>query len=533
MTRKRLGVLALLVSTVVIFALPAFSLSKPLDLRDARDALVQAGQEVKGGLKSTVDKTGKKAAATLDKTKRSVKQKVTTAKTRATATDPPHQPPMHGSNPHGQGNVAIVDLNPSNDRPLDADPSGSKSGEDVIVGRGRGEKDASGKFHGHITIAALFGNEIAGVDSAQGETKHGPLQGLQTGVLDPLCQATGGAAQGVCLSVLTANSTTNATGSTNDFAVARAAVLGLNVNAAESAGNISEDAKCQTSVGSAKTANVTTSGGVIAGVANSNSASKSCAGASPQVANSSQVINLGGTGVGIPAAGCADGTPDTDAGLPGLLPIICNAEEIAGAAAVREALDVFALQTGTNSLLKETTAAAESQSVAPPEGGKAQCSDGIDNDKDGYIDNADPGCHTDGKPNNPQSYDANDNDETDKKAGGNKGSGENGGGGKGGGGGGGGNEGSGAGGPQCSDTVDNDNDGVIDGADPGCHSDGNPKNQSSFNPNDDSEGAGAQGIKAGTLPFTGTDVIGVALAGLLMLAGGLMLRRREDVRAVR
>jgi LPXTG-motif cell wall-anchored protein len=539
MTRKRLGVLALLVSTVVIFALPAFSLGKPLDLSGARDALVQAGQQVQSDLKTTVDKTGKKVAATVDKTKRSVKQTAATAKTRATATDPPHQPPMHGSNPHGQGNVAIVDLNPKNDRPLDANPDGKASGEDVIAGRARGEKDASGKFHGHITILSLLGNELIDVDSTQGQTSHGPLQGLQTGVLDPLCQGTGGSPNGVCLSLLTADSTTTAAGSTNDFAVARAAVLGLQVGAAESAGNISEDAKCQTSVGSAKTANVKTSSGAIADVANSNSASKSCTGQAPQVANSSQVINLGGNPVGLPNTGCANGTPDTDAGLPGLLPIVCNAEEIVGAAAVREALDVFALQTGTTSLLKETTAASESLSVAPPEGGKTQCSDGIDNDGDGKVDAADPGCHTDGKPDNQKSYDATDNDESDK-AGGNAGAGNGGGGGKGGGGnegagnGGGGNEGAGNGGPQCSDTVDNDGDGVIDAADPGCHSDGNPKNKASFNPKDNSEGGGgAKGLNAGALPFTGTDVIGIALAGLLMLAGGLMLRRREDVRTVR
>jgi LPXTG-motif cell wall-anchored protein len=505
-------------------------LAKALDLREARDALVQAGQQVKQGLKTTVEKTGKKTEAVIQKTKRSVKQKAQTAKTRATATDPAKQPPMHGSNPHGQGNVAIVDINPSNDRPLDAKPDGSGSGEDVIVGRGRGEKDASGNFHGHITIAALFGNEIAGVNSTPGQANHGPLQSLQTGVLDPLCQSTGGAPNGVCLSVLKADSTTTTTGSTNDFAVARASLLGLNVGAAESAGNITQDPKCQTALGSAKTVNVTSSTGTIAGVANSQSVSRSCAGAAPQVSNTSQVINLGGTGVPLPAPGCANGTPDTETGIPGLLPIICNAEEIAGAAGVREALDVFALQTGTNSLLKETTAASESLTVAPPETGP-QCSDKIDNDGDGKIDAADPGCHNDGKPNNPQSYNPNDNDETDVP--GNKGAG---GGGKGGGGGnkgggnkGGGNKGAGEGGPQCSDGVDNDGDGLVDSADPGCHS--GPGG--AFNPNDNSEGGGAQGLKAGTLPFTGTDVIGIALAGLLMLAGGLMLRRREDVRTVR
>jgi LPXTG-motif cell wall-anchored protein len=349
--------------------------------------------------------------------------------------------------------------------------------------------------------------------------------------------------QGVCLSVLVANSKTTTSASANDFAVARASLLGLRVGAAESSGAIAEDAKCQTSSGTAKTANVNTSGGVIAGVANSSSTSKSCTGQAPVVTNSSEVINLGGTGVPIPpAAGCANGTPDTESGIPGLLPIICNAEEIVGAAGVREALDVFALQTGSNALLKETTAASESLSVAPAEGGKAQCSDGIDNDGDKKIDAADPGCHTDGKPNNPGSYDANDNDETDSGNKGGGGGGTKGGGGNQGGGnkGGGGNQGSGAGGgggAQCADGVDNDGDGVIDAADPGCHSDGNPNNASSYNPKDNSEGGGgvggAKNLGAGALPFTGTDVIGIAFAGLLMLAGGLMLRRREDVRTVR
>ena len=533
MTRKRLGVLALLVSTVVIFALPAGSLAKALDLREARDALVQAGQQVKNGLKSTVEKTGKKTNALVAKTKRSAKQRAQTVKTRATATDPAKQPPMHGSNPHGQGNVAIVDINPSNERPLDAKPDGSASGEDVIVGRARGEKDANGNFHGHITIAALFGTELAGVDSTPGQASHGPLQSLQTGVLDPLCNSTGGRPNGVCLTVLKADSTTTSSGSANDFAVANASLLGLNVAAAQSAGNISQDPKCQTALGSAKTVNVTSSTGTIAGVANSTSTSKSCAGASPQVTNTSEVINLGGTGVPLPAAGCANGTPDTDTGIPGLLPIVCNAEEIAGAAGVREALDVFALQAGTSSLLKETTAASESQTVAPPEGGPAQCSDKIDNDGDGKVDGADPGCHTDGKPNNPSSYDVNDNDETDqgnRGAGGagNQGAGQ-GGGKQGAGNQGAGNQGAGGRGPQCSDGRDNDGDGLVDRADPGCHS----GRGGAYNPNDTSEGGGAQGLKAGTLPFTGTDVVGIALAGLLMLAGGLMLRRRKDVRTVR
>ena len=107
----------------------------------------------------------------------------------------------------------------------------------MIVGRARGEK-VGGAWDGHVTILTLLGQEVAGVDAAKGETKNGPLQPLQSGILDPLCTNT---AQQVCLSVLTADSTPNATGSDNDFAVARASVLGLGVGAAESHGTITEE----------------------------------------------------------------------------------------------------------------------------------------------------------------------------------------------------------------------------------------------------------------------------------------------------
>lgn len=43
--------------------------------------------------------------------------------------------------------------------------------------------------------------------------------------------------------------------------------------------------------------------------------------------------------------------------------------------------------------------------------GKPQCSDEVDNDDDALVDIDDPGCHTDGKANNPATYDPNDDDE--------------------------------------------------------------------------------------------------------------------------
>jgi LPXTG-motif cell wall-anchored protein len=565
MTSKGAGLLAIVVAAAVLWAIPTVSLGKSVDLRKAGEALRQVTEGVGAAVNKAVAKTDEELRKAREKAAKEkaaaaakARQATQRATQRATATDPPTQPPMHGTDPHAQGAVAVVDVDPSNERPLANDPSGKTTGEDAIVGRTRGDK-VGGAYHGHISIISLLGSELASVDTAPGEAKHGPLEPIQTGILDPLCKSTNNQ---VCLSVLTANSTTTATSSTNDFAIARASVLGLGVGAAESTSTISEDAKCQSADGVAKTVNVTSpGGGAVAQVANSTSHSKSCRGAAPEVKNTSQVIGLGGVQVPLPAAGCADGTPDTVSGIPGLLPIVCNAEDIVGAAAVREALDVFVLQVGGTSLAKETTAAAESLTVAPAEQGK-QCSDKKDNDGDHLIDADDPGCHTDGNANNSNSYNPNDDDESNAGPG-----------------------------KQCSDGKDNDGDHLIDADDPGCHSDNNPNNPDSYNPNDNDESnttssteckdkkdndgdgkidandpgchvdndinnpynpnddsedsdngnkthngngnapTGGQNANAGTLPFTGSDVIGLGIAGLLMLAGGMLLRRREDTHA--
>ncbi|MDQ3676941.1 MAG: LPXTG cell wall anchor domain-containing protein, partial [Actinomycetota bacterium] len=507
----------------LICLLPSASQADRVDLATLNAALHRTTQQLGNTLQQSLDRT----AETLRKTQQALRGRPAAgenATPRATATDPQTQPPLHGTNPHGQGGVAVVDVNPSSERPLGGNPDGSDAGpEEIVIGRARGEKTAGGAFHGHITILALLGNEVAAVDTKQGETKNGPLQPLQDSVLDPLCTASAGQA---CLSVLTANSTTTSSGSTNDFAIARANVLGLGVGTAESSGVISENANCQTAAGGAKTANVTAPPGAIAQVANSSSTSRSCRNQAPQTVNSSMVIGLGGVAVPLPAAGCATGAPDTVTGLPPLLPVVCHADDVVGAAAVREALDVFLLSAGGGSLLKETTGAAESISVAPkgPENGGPECSDGADNDGDGVIDADDPGCHSDGNPNNPDSYNPNDDDERDGPRGG---GGDDDGGPKGGGGG---PNGGGSGRSACSDGVDNDGDGVIDARDPGCHTDGDPNNPDSYNPNDDDEADGGRTVAASTLPFTGADITGLALAGLLLLAGGLLLRRREGAR---
>jgi LPXTG-motif cell wall-anchored protein len=95
--------------------------------------------------------------------------------------------------------------------------------------------------------------------------------------------------------------------------------------------------------------------------------------------------------------------------------------------------------------------------------------------------------------------------------------------------------------PECSDGIDNDGDGLIDADDPACHTDGDPTNPDSYDPDHDSEsedalpGApqpspdGATPPQQRTLPATGGDsTSALALTGLLGAGalGMVALRRR-------
>jgi Mg-chelatase subunit ChlD len=82
-----------------------------------------------------------------------------------------------------------------------------------------------------------------------------------------------------------------------------------------------------------------------------------------------------------------------------------------------------------------------------------RCSDGIDNDGNGFADEKDSTCHTDGNPNNPGSYDPNRDGEHGNST--------------------------------CSDSKDNNGNGLVDGQDPVCHVDGNANNPSSYDPSRD------------------------------------------------
>jgi hypothetical protein len=122
-------------------------------------------------------------------------------------------------------------------------------------------------------------------------------------------------------------------------------------------------------------------------------------------------------------------------------------------------------------------------------GALPQCSDTADNDGDGVIDAADPGCHTDGNPDNPESYNPNDDDESDG---------------------------------ECADRVDNDNDGTTDFDDPDCHTDGDPTNPDSYDPNRTENSRALR-----QLPRTGSDVPFGAAAALAGLALALAALRRR------
>lgn len=76
------------------------------------------------------------------------------------------------------------------------------------------------------------------------------------------------------------------------------------------------------------------------------------------------------------------------------------------------------------------------------------CADGIDNNGNNLIDIQDPACHTDGNPDNPNTYDPNlpENGNT------------------------------------CADKLDNNGNNLIDAKDPICHTDGNPNNPDSYDP---------------------------------------------------
>src|SRR4051794_29657032 len=232
------------------------------------------------------------------------------------ATQPALEPPLHGTDQHAQGTVGVVDLNPDNGRPFTSDPTGQGDSEDVVVGRSRAERRADGTYHGHVTVAALSGNEIIpGADTGPGETVSKDI--LQP-LLDALCSGgVSGVSAGICLSAVHVESATTAIGSTNSFRLLGATVggvsglpvtAGISVGVASSQASIGHTATCQTAHGASNVADVKV-GAITAKASTSATDSVACQNQAPVQTNSSQVIELGGAGLGPPPARCAHGPP--------------------------------------------------------------------------------------------------------------------------------------------------------------------------------------------------------------------------------
>jgi len=474
----------------VLAALPAVGIGAS-ELEQGTGELRQGVQQSIRELDQTVAQTAPKPPAGSQQGGQTVQQAVPGAPGQTRQQTPSGnlflQPPLNGTNPHGQGTVSAVDVAPTGARPQGSDPAGSDTGEEVVVGRSRGEQLPDGSYRGRIVILALFGQEVLGVETRPGEMRAGPLDAVQQGVLDPLCNGT---SQQVCLEVLAADSATTENSSVNRFAVARAQIggpEGITAGAGESQGNIASDGTCQTATGSSSVADATV-GGVTADAAQAQSTTVACNdGRGTTTSSDSRVINLGGTAVPLPAPGCGTGEEVLIELL--LLNIVCNATDTGTNFSVREALDVFVLPVAGSSLTKLSTAQAESLAVAPPMAA-APTPPPVDDDDDDDGDEADEADEADegreaGEGGGPVRV---------REAA---------------------FRGRGGAAPECSDGIDNDGDGRVDFPnDPQCSS-----------RSDDSEA----GARAAGLPFSGADVLGIVLAGALALAGGLLLRRRGEL----
>jgi hypothetical protein len=280
---------------------------------------------------------------------------------------PTYTPPLHGSSPHGQGTNAVVDLTPGASNPYSGDPA--QSGEDVVVGDSTGTQDASGS-HGSTTLAYLFGQPILQVTSNPGESNTGPFQPVQD-ALDQVCEASG---DQVCLTLLAQHSSSTSNSSTNGHEVLGVHLggqNGINADVLTSNGNISDDGSCQTAHGDSNVATASIGGTPIVDALQGSSDSTACSSGAQSVSQDSTVLKLLGFGLPIPAAGCDDGTANSNfTPLSPLLAAVCNADDTNGSQAqapygVREALTLAALISGDSPLLKVAASGPETNAQAP------------------------------------------------------------------------------------------------------------------------------------------------------------------------
>ena len=217
-----------------------------------------------------------------------------------------------------------------------------------------------------VTIAALLGHELLGVDSTSGQTNRGPFQGIQA-FLDEICRGSSGQ---ICLGLLTSESSTTANGSSSRYSTLTAALGGpdgLNAAAGQSSGDISSDGDCQSSSATSDVANAQLAGRSVADIGKSSTSSKGCAGETPQQGGSSSVVSLFGTGVPLPSEGCADGTPNSVLSVGGVVATACNAQDDGQGAQPsggRDALSAFVLPTSTRAAGTVRTAGTSSGASA-------------------------------------------------------------------------------------------------------------------------------------------------------------------------
>ena len=252
-------------------------------------------------------------------------------------TPPNYQPPLHGTNAHGEGTVAAVDLNPSNTNPYPSGPQGGN--EEIVVGDSRGES-TGGAYHGRVTLIYVnpLGIPIANIfiDTNPGESRNGPPAPLDAiaqanaGPLQQLCTQSSG---NVCMAILPMNSSTTSTDSSNLFALFRGSFMQgqTTLNLGTSSGQIQEGGGCQTASGTSSIANGTVAGLGNLDVFSASSSSTACNNGAQSTQNSSTFLNLFGFTPPIPGLpGCGNLIANSSLSLGPLGGLVCHADDVNG-----------------------------------------------------------------------------------------------------------------------------------------------------------------------------------------------------------
>jgi len=283
--------------------------------------------------------------------------------------------PSNPSNAHAQGTVARVDIT----APDGVDDGGLLDDEEAVVGRSRAEQNDDGSYKGHVTILALFGEEIIGIETDAGETANSPFQPLQ-GLLDEICAGT---SQALCVAVLPASSSTGDSGSTNDFGVLRASsTVGndtiVDAGVAESNASLEDDGQCQTARAGASVARADLLSVLKVRVLQSVAEAVACRAAPGSSSSDSTIASINDQSVPLPGD-CADGV-NSGFGILSLVSVSCNvAAGVAGtgeADAARDALTVGVVGddrpvVGATASGTETGASASQSPDTPGDGGGA------------------------------------------------------------------------------------------------------------------------------------------------------------------